>query len=314
MLTQTAIGNAFDAKRAAGSLSARYITFGANIAQKSSLVIGKSATDSIDTFVATADGEALGQFTWEGVNTTPVAFGAAALAVEQEGAAGARVPGRLIFQTTATGAALVERMRLDSVGNVVVGNNPGSPSAGTLGLFFGDGTVPSSLASNTAGLYANDVGGTVEMFAIDEAGNSAQLTPHNFELFEPDDADAYPWSYFSRNDYLGVEIGVDFARLVRLIQRQSGQKLIHTRPTAVRLDWVDDQETHMRRRMTDYKRWEANPKERDDGEPIPAPALPQLKQPPKWLRKRLKAKGFLNAAKATALQQELEQWMATRNL
>ena len=189
-----------------------------------------------------------------------------------------------------------------------------APGTGSSYIVLADGTTPSSLSTNTAGLYTNDVGGTVEMFAIDEAGNSAQLTPHNFELFEPDDAEAYPWSYFSRNDYLGVEIGVDFARLVRLIQQQSGQKLIHTRPAAIRLDWVDDQETHMRRRMTDYERWEANPKERDDGELIPAPALPQLKQPPKWLRKRLKAKGLLNAAKATALQQELEQWMATRNL
>lgn len=64
-----------------------------------------------------------------------------------------------------------------SDGNVGIGVPTASfPSAGTLGLFFADGTAPSGLASNTAGIYANDVGGTVQMFAINEAGTSYQLT------------------------------------------------------------------------------------------------------------------------------------------
>ncbi len=50
------------------------------------------------------------------------------------------------------------------------------PTTGTKCLIFGDGTIPASLASNTAGLYANDIAGTVNMFAINEAGGSSQLT------------------------------------------------------------------------------------------------------------------------------------------
>lgn len=63
-----------------------------------------------------------------------------------------------------------------TVGNLIINNTYTPPSTGTKTLIFGDGTVPASLASNTAGLYANDVSGTVNMFAINEAGGSSQLT------------------------------------------------------------------------------------------------------------------------------------------
>ncbi len=63
-----------------------------------------------------------------------------------------------------------------TVGNLIINNSYTPPGSGTKALIFGDGTVPASLASNTAGLYANDVAGTVNMFAINEAGGSSQLT------------------------------------------------------------------------------------------------------------------------------------------
>jgi hypothetical protein len=49
------------------------------------------------------------------------------------------------------------------------------PGTGSHTLIFKDGIVPTGLATDTAGLYANDVAGTVHMFAIDEAGNSVDL-------------------------------------------------------------------------------------------------------------------------------------------
>ena len=65
-----------------------------------------------------------------------------------------------------------------SAGNLAIGTTA-FPSTGTWGLFFGDGTAPATMGSNTAGLYADDVGGTVEMFGIGEGGNTAQLTGLN---------------------------------------------------------------------------------------------------------------------------------------
>lgn len=50
------------------------------------------------------------------------------------------------------------------------------PTGGTRGLVFSDGTAMSGMASNTAGLYAEDVSGTVNLFVINEAGVVTQLS------------------------------------------------------------------------------------------------------------------------------------------
>jgi hypothetical protein len=52
----------------------------------------------------------------------------------------------------------------------------GMPATGSNAIIFADGTVPGTMGSNTAGIYANDVSGTVQMFAINESGVSTQLT------------------------------------------------------------------------------------------------------------------------------------------
>lgn len=70
-----------------------------------------------------------------------------------------------------------ERLRIGTVGLLVDSAGITSwPAAGTKCLIFGDGTAPSGMASNTAGLYADDVAGTVNVFAINEAGVVVQLT------------------------------------------------------------------------------------------------------------------------------------------
>ena len=75
-------------------------------------------------------------------------------------------------------ATTLQILHVQKTGNVGVGSTESFPfpSTGTMGLFFEDGTAPSALGTNTAGVYANDVSGTVEMFAINEAGTSTQLT------------------------------------------------------------------------------------------------------------------------------------------
>lgn len=49
------------------------------------------------------------------------------------------------------------------------------PSTGDSFLIFGDGTVPATMGTNTAGLFANDVSGIVNMFAINEADRLTRL-------------------------------------------------------------------------------------------------------------------------------------------
>jgi hypothetical protein len=49
------------------------------------------------------------------------------------------------------------------------------PAVGSKGLIFADGIALASLASNTAAFYAEDVAGTVKMFAIDEDGVTGEV-------------------------------------------------------------------------------------------------------------------------------------------
>lgn len=70
---------------------------------------------------------------------------------------------------------------IDGIGQAFFQTNIGIgsssfPGTGTAGLIFGDGTALSGMGLNTAGLYADDVAGTVEMFGINEAGVVTQLT------------------------------------------------------------------------------------------------------------------------------------------
>ena len=51
-----------------------------------------------------------------------------------------------------------------------------NPSTGSKVFILGDGTAPTGMASNTAGLYADDVSGTVNLFGINEAGETTRLT------------------------------------------------------------------------------------------------------------------------------------------
>jgi hypothetical protein len=72
-------------------------------------------------------------------------------------------------------AAYSQTTSLVKSGNVLIGG-AASPGAGTNAIILTTGTVPSSMGNNTTGLYAKDVSGTVELYAINEAGTSTQLS------------------------------------------------------------------------------------------------------------------------------------------
>ena len=85
---------------------------------------------------------------------------------------------------------------------------------------------PAALTDH-AFLYAKDVGTVGNMFVADAAADATQISPHNFELFEPDPNEAYPWSYYSENKALGKKINVDMAGAIRAIEVLTGKTFIH---------------------------------------------------------------------------------------
>ena len=94
---------------------------------------------------------------------------------------------------------------------------------------------PAALADHVF-FYGKDVAGTGEAFAADAAANAAQLTPHNFTLFEPDVTEAYPWSYYAENKALGIKINVDMAGMIRAVEGLTGKTFIYTQNIAKDVD------------------------------------------------------------------------------
>ncbi len=129
-------------------------------------------------------------------------------------------------------------------GNISIGTGL-FPSSGTAGLVFGDGTALSGMGTNTAGLFGNDVAGMVELFAIDEAGNATQLSPHPPDFLNTLPLDcALPWAFQSTNPYIGKTITVDLCGAIQALEILTGQAFITVADTPVedRRNWADDQQ------------------------------------------------------------------------
>ena len=149
-----------------------------------------------------------------------------------------------------------EATRWDTDGNQLLGTIT-SPT-GTHGktLMFGDNGGDPTPGSNTAGIYGKDVAGTVEVFAVDEAGNTTQLTSHDAELIEQlSDPDEYmPYVYKSSNHYIGKQVAVDFIKMARLLEEQTGETLVHYSDVEKR-DWDADQQASVDQRNAQIAEW-----------------------------------------------------------
>jgi hypothetical protein len=204
-----------------------------------------------------------------------------------------------VFQSVPTGTNVASQtLHITASLGLHLGPTYSVPSTGTVVMTFDDGTAPSGMATNTAGLYANNVGSTVEMFAIDEAGAATQISPHGFELFTPEPGEPYPWSYSSKNDYLGEEVNIDLSKLARLVEVLTGEKIIHRRSYAPTRNWADDQQMNLAKQMEAYTAKHKDPRTR----------YPVVKDPPPWLKTRLETRGLLNTNKMAALQRDLDNW------
>lgn len=107
---------------------------------------------------------------------------------------------------------------------------------------IGNGVAPTSSPTNMVQLYAEDVGGSSELKARDEAGNISTLSPHSFVLFPQPDPMA--WAVYSKNPYLGKEINVDMWSMVRYIEELSGRQFIYIADLPP--EQVEDKEAELR--------------------------------------------------------------------
>ncbi|MBF0244225.1 MAG: hypothetical protein HQL31_02980 [Planctomycetes bacterium] len=88
-----------------------------------------------------------------------------------------------------------------------------------------NGVAPTLSPPDMVQLYAEDAAGSSELKVRDEAGNITTLSPHNFSLIPR--SEPLAWSYFSRSETLQKTINVDMLKSLRLIEKLSGEKLVH---------------------------------------------------------------------------------------
>ena len=107
-----------------------------NLAYASELLLRRSNSDTGGTLAATVDTQTIGLITFHGVNSSNAFANTADISVVQSGAAGATyVASDIIFKTGTAAAAPIERMKLDSVGDLTITGNtlPAADSTHDLG-------------------------------------------------------------------------------------------------------------------------------------------------------------------------------------
>ncbi len=142
----------------------------------------------------------------------------------------------IAFETHHGASSHAERLRIDADGNLKLMNAS---------------IVPSSSPVNAVQIYAEDVSASSELKVRDEASNITTLSPHNFSLFDPDPSHILPFSYYSKNPYIGKEINVDMYGAIKEIEALSGKQFIYTKalpPDEVKV-WASEQTTNIKKRV-----------------------------------------------------------------
>lgn len=221
--------------------------------------------------------------------------------------------------TTTTGS---RRGSVDNDGNLLWGTLTSPTANGGKAIVLGDNAANPTLGTNTAGLFAKDVAGTVELFAVDEAGTATQLSEHAGDapawLY---DNDGFPERVSRVEDSIGGKIEwVNRSRLERLLELQfagdplpagNARKIRHRESFAaynarmglaagdprslVALDWPAVETARRARRaaaMAEWDAWDASRRaaiERgetfDDPEPYNGRPAEYQSKPPRGMRR-----------------------------
>jgi hypothetical protein len=114
------------------------------------------------------------------------------------------------------GGSTITRTSLQ--GNLCIDDCAQPTSNGGAVIALPDNTNEPTMATGTAGLYADDVSGTVELFAVGDDGSQAQISPH-----DPVTGD---WIFFGYHAKKKKWQKVNMEKLVRAIEDLTGQSFL----------------------------------------------------------------------------------------
>jgi hypothetical protein len=167
---------------AAGSTSLGAIAWFATGVQAPSVVLAKSNSGTVGTHTVVTSGTLLGQVSFQGSDGTAFVRGAT-IEAAVDGTPGTNdMPGRLVFSTTADGAATpTERVRIDSEGKIAVGT---TPVAGRPVIFAAPVTgAANGTALQVSSQVQSDVTGqNYQIRAILSSAGGTQASMHGFNV------------------------------------------------------------------------------------------------------------------------------------
>lgn len=191
-------------------------------------------------------------------------------------------------------------LNISDSGNLSIGT-PASVTGASNVLGIANGTAPSYSPSDMIQLYAQDVQ-LSELKVRDEGGSVTTLSPHNFTLFDPDLSYEFPWSYYSRNAYIGKEINIDMYGAIQAIEKLTGKKFIYVKDIPKK-SWEENQERIRLEREAEIQRLSdkiaeleakiatLEGKQKESAtvvrDAIKVPEAYKKKQAPKWIMDRM---------------------------
>ena len=167
------LGSRVQQQGTSGATASQSITRHSNDNGGSRLTLAKSRATAVGGSTVVNDGDTLGQLGFAGADGTDLTSRAAHISCEVDGTPGSNdLPGRLVFATTADGAATpTERMRIDSSGKLLI-NTDSTFATGTSTFIQIKGTTSNRnpkiafMREDTAVVAAN-VLGNLEFFSND---------------------------------------------------------------------------------------------------------------------------------------------------
>jgi hypothetical protein len=134
----------------------------------------KSRGATVNTYAIVQNNDDLGQIVWEGDDGTGFVEAASIKAAVDSTPGVGDMPGRLSFWTSPDGsAAVVERLRVDSAGNIL------NRSTGGLGYGTGSGGTVTQSGSRTTGVTLDKTNGAITMFSAAGSTTAATFTVTN---------------------------------------------------------------------------------------------------------------------------------------
>lgn len=109
------------------------------------------------------------------------------------------------------------------------------------------------------------------------------MSPHRFELFDPDPAAEFPWAYYSENEFVGKKINVDMYSAIKAIEELTGKQFIYIEDIP-KTSWEKNEDRLIAESEAEFEKYLVQKGKKKRGI---EPRIHEYQEPPKWIEERM---------------------------